>query len=68
MNRFSKIERVYVYNDKYGNRLYDVHYKSHLQRVFRSLNVPKIILDFIRCGNYSKYKDDHHVRYVNKEE
>lgn len=67
MSRFNKIERVYVYNDKYGNRLYDVHYKSHLQRVFRSLNVPKIILNFIRCGNYSKYKDDHHVRYVNKE-
>ncbi len=67
MNRFSKIERVYVYNDKYGNRLYDVHYKSHLRRVFRSLSVPKIILNFIRCGNYSKYKDDHHVRYVNKE-
>lgn len=67
MSRFNKIERVYIYNDKHGNRLYDVHYKSHLRRVFSSLSVPKIILNFIRCGNYSKYKDDHHVRYVNKE-
>ena len=66
MDKYNKIERVYVYDDKHGLPLYDVHYKSHVRRVFKCLSVPKIILDFIRCGNHSRYEDDHHVRYVNE--